>query len=106
MALLRLTCAFFALCTSICFSQTDKALHFGAGAVISGLTYEVVYQKTGNKNKALLWGLASGIAAGIAKEVYDPVFDKKDLIATTAGSFTATVTINIFEKKTKKKGAD
>lgn len=81
-------------------------MHFGAGALISGLTYEVVYQKTGNKNKAFLWGLASGVVSGIAKEVYDPVFDEKDLLATTSGSFTATVTINIFEKKTKKKGAD
>jgi hypothetical protein len=55
----------------------DKALHFGAGTVISG----AVYEATGSRQL----GCAAATVAGVAKEVIDPIPDPFDIAATVAG---------------------
>ena len=79
----------------------DKELHFLACTTITSTTYAIVYDKTKNKNKALIWGLATGLAIGTLKEVYDSTqphnkFDFKDLGADLIGSLSAGVIIKIF----------
>jgi len=86
----------------------DKKKHFIAGATISGLTYSLAKEKLGDPNKALLCSIGAGILAGIAKETLDSTqpgnnFDKKDLLATTLGSISISLTINLFDKKIKTK---
>ena len=88
--------------------QEDKKKHFLAGAAISGLTYTLAKEKLGDPNKAFLCSLAAGVLAGVAKETIDStqhgnIFDSKDLLATTLGSVSVSLTFNLFDKKKKKK---
>ena len=92
----------FLIIPLLSFGQQDKVKHFLAGSAISSATYSVVYLQTHNPKKAFWFGLASGVAASIAKEIYDPVFDKKDLAATVLGSFTFTVTINLLSNQSSR----
>jgi len=90
------------------FISDDDKLHFGAGAIISGTTYTFVYSKTKNKKKAFWMSLGASALAGLTKEVYDSTkkgnkFDTGELVATTAGGFTASITLEIFVGKKKKK---
>ena len=79
----------------------DKQLHFLACAATTSTTYAIVYEKTKDKDKALLWGLCSGLTVGALKELYDSTqpnnkFDVGDLSADLLGSMTATLIIRIF----------
>jgi len=78
--------------------QPDKIKHYVAGASISALSYSLVAKSVSHRD-ALLISFATGVVAGVAKEIYDPVFDKKDLAATVLGSFTFTVTINLLSNQ-------
>ena len=87
--------------------QEDKKKHFLAGAAISSLTYTLAKEKLGDPNKAFLCSLAAGVLA-VAKETIDStqpgnIFDSKDLLATTLGSVSVSLTFNLFDKKKKKK---
>jgi len=85
----------FLVITINTFGQQDKVKHFVAGSTISFVSYKLLYKKTKNHPKSLLLGMASGIVAGIAKEVYDPVFDKNDLLATSLGSVSIGIVIDL-----------
>jgi putative lipoprotein len=49
----------------------DKALHFGASALISGTSYGVTTAFTDRRSTAFLVGAGVALAAGIGKETYD-----------------------------------
>ena len=89
--------------------QKDKQLHFAAGTIASATGYTFMYEKTKNKKKAFLFGVATAIAAGTLKEIRDSRqinnrFDVEDLAATTLGGISIGVTINLFNNdKTNKK---
>ena len=90
------------------FITDDDKLHFGAGALISSATYTLVYSKTKSKKKAFWMSLGTSVLAGLAKEVYDSTkkgnkFDTGELVATTVGGFTASVTLEIFVGRKKRK---
>jgi hypothetical protein len=83
-------------------------MHFGVGAVISGTTYSIVYNKTKNKSKAFWYSLAASSLIGLSKEIYDGFiidgkFDTGELLATSAGGLVTSYTFNIFTGKGKKK---
>ena len=86
----------------------DKQMHFVAGTITGALGYNYVYSKTKDRKKAFIAGVVTSIAVGILKESLDATqpknkFDLKDLAATTLGGITINVTINLFNKKKKKK---
>ena len=87
--------------------QQDKQLHFAAGAIVSGITYTLVYENTHSKSKAFLWSLISTTSIGILKEVKDQIvykgWDNKDLGATILGGtfISASYSIIIWDKKKK-----
>lgn len=86
------------------FLQQDKQLHILAGAVVSQSVYYYVYERTGDKTKAVIISLASTYFVAWCKEVYDDRkggtgFDKNDINATMIG---ATITIPISFIKTNK----
>ena len=88
--------------------QEDKKKHFFAGSAISGLTYAFAKKKLGDPNKALLCSIGAGILAGVAKETLDATqpgntLDGKELLATTLGSISISLTINLFDKKRNRK---
>ena len=97
------------LLSTIGYSQIpeDKKLHFVVGAVMSAATYDFVYKKTKDRKKAIIWGLTGSIVAATAKELLDQHiyrgFDSNDLLATTAGAISATLTIEILKGRKKKK---
>ena len=86
----------------------DKQLHFGAGLISGTIGYEYVYSKTKDRKKAFAAGILTSVLAGVAKETYDSTrpgnkFDVKDLGATALGGISVNVTIQLFNKKKKKK---
>ena len=52
-------------------TEEDKQQHFTAGAIVSALTYGVVYKRTNNRKKALVYSIASSIVVGALKELAD-----------------------------------
>ena len=91
----------FFMITNIVSAQIlpqDKQLHIGATYILSTSTAALVYNKTGDKNKATIYGLIVPMIAGIAKEIYDINHghsDIKDILANTVGSSLGIVTIRI-----------
>lgn len=88
-------------------TSSDDGLHFGAGVVMSGLTYTLVYNKTKNKKKAFWYSFGITTLAGLAKEFYDGNiisgrFDNSEFLATAAGGLSASITLNVFTGKSKK----
>ena len=84
-------------------TEPDKQLHFTAGAVIQAGTYAIVYNKTKDKKKALLYSLGTAILAGTLKDLADSRqmgnrFDTRDLLATSYGALSIGVTIQLFHK--------
>lgn len=102
----------FALaCINISSAQLtigDDGAHFASGAIISGVTYSLVYSKTKNKKKAFWYSLGLSTLAGLSKEIYDGYiiegyFDNSEFASTIAGGLVASYTFNIFTGKQKKK---
>jgi uncharacterized protein YfiM (DUF2279 family) len=107
LALLLILCfASINICNAQFISDDDK-LHLAAGALISAGTYTYVYSTTKNKKKAFWFSLGASAAAGLLKEVYDSTkegnrFDTGELVATTIGGLSASLTFEIFTRKNKK----
>ncbi|PWH82564.1 hypothetical protein DIS18_09975 [Algibacter marinivivus] len=96
------------LSTSLCSAQyisEDDKLHFGAGFLISGGTYTIVYSKTKNKKKAFWYSFAASTLVGLSKEIYDGYiidggrFDNGEMVATSLGGLTASTTLHLFVGK-------
>jgi len=80
------------------FIQRDKLLHAGGCYAISSSVSALVYNKTKEKNKALMCGFISSIAVGVAKELYDVKHgnpDIKDIAADVVGAGLGIITIRI-----------
>tara|TARA_R100001594_G_scaffold145035_1_gene194758 strand:+ start:209 stop:511 length:303 start_codon:yes stop_codon:yes gene_type:complete len=80
------------------FIPQDKLLHMGGSYVISSGVSAVIYNKTNNEKKALVYGLTTAIAAGLAKEIYDRKHgnpDIKDMVANSVGATLGIITIRI-----------
>ena len=79
--------------------QSDDLIHVGGSYVISSMTTAIVYNKTKNKKKAIIFGLAISLAIGVGKEIYDNRWNGKDsytdLLSNTVGSTLGVVTIKI-----------
>ncbi|MEL0456299.1 hypothetical protein WJN01_08685 [Flavobacteriaceae bacterium SZ-1-7] len=90
------------------FISVDDELHFGAGVLISGATYGVVYTATKDKKKAFWYSLGASVLAGVAKEAVDSQekndkFDTGEAIATGIGGLVVSTTLNLFVGKRKAK---
>ncbi len=85
-----------------CYSQRDKALHFSAGFVVSGLS-----SLGKNKNEKIAIGIGTAFAAGVAKEMYDKnrggKFDMRDVWFTTTGGLFGTIIFSYIIKPKKVK---
>ena len=88
----------------------DKALHMTAGFGVSMTSYVIFYDITKDKHKAFIYSLASSILAGTLKELYDlkvgGEFDVNDIIYTSAGGMSATLTLDLFNNYKKKEKKD
>jgi len=100
---LILLLAFSILTTSMSAQiAEDKYKHYFAGVATSGVAYRYVYEKTKNKNKALIYSIGAAIIVGALKETVDSTqkgnkFDPEDLLATTLGGLTVGITIKLFD---------
>lgn len=85
-----------------CYSQRDKALHFSAGFVVSGLS-----SLGKNKNEKIVIGVGTAFAAGVAKEMYDKnrggKFDMRDVWFTATGGLFGTIIFSYIVKPKKVK---
>ena len=80
------------------FIQQDKLLHMGGSYVISSGVSAIVYNKTNNEKKALIYGLTTAMVIGLGKEIYDRKHgnpDIKDMLANSVGASLGVITIRI-----------
>ncbi len=89
--------------------KQDKLMHFGAGALVSILSYGPIHKYTKSAPKALLYSTACAFLVGTMKEVYDlkygkTGFNNKDLAATAFGGLVASsfITIPVKDKDKRK----
>ena len=86
--------------------EQDKQLHFGAGMITSSLGYTWSYNKHQDKKRAIITGVCTALAAGVAKELLDGGrggdIDPRDILATTMGGVTMSVTIPLFQPKKRR----
>jgi len=91
----------FFMITNIVSAQVlrqDKQMHIGTTYALSATVTSLVYKKTGDKKKAMVYGFILPMVAGVAKEVYDINHgdpDVKDILANTVGSTLGIITIRI-----------
>jgi hypothetical protein len=72
----------------------DKYVHFGAGVLISHVSYPLFNHYLHDKNKAMWYALGLTVLLSVGKEVYDKDrsgFDNGDLAAGTLGGCTILV---------------
>lgn len=91
--------------------KKDHELHYLGGFIIGGTAYTYAYSKTGDKKLAFWSGLCSSFMAGVSKELIDAKYfdgyvDHDDILATTLGGLTISLTIPLFEKKKHYKKLD
>tara|TARA_R100001443_G_scaffold91487_1_gene98079 strand:- start:177 stop:479 length:303 start_codon:yes stop_codon:yes gene_type:complete len=78
--------------------QNDKLLHMGGSYAISSTVSSIVYNKTENKNQALMSGLVVSLLVGAGKEIYDRKHGDSnwnDMLANTIGTTLGLITIRI-----------
>ncbi len=78
--------------------KNDKLLHMGGSYGISSTVSAIVYNKTKNKNQALVSGLAVSLLIGAGKEVYDKKHGDSnwnDMLSNTVGATLGIITIRI-----------
>ena len=88
--------------------EDDKLWHAGIGFGISAVVYTSVKARTGNKKKALLFGMLTASVAGLTKELFDEgrdnnSFDATDALGTTVGGALGGLTMHFILDKKKKK---
>jgi len=81
----------------------DKQLHTVSGMFSSAVGYEYVWERTKDRKKSVIGGIATSILVGTLKELIDSKqsgnkFDHQDLVATAIGGTIFTLTINILNK--------
>ena len=88
----------------------NKKLHFAAGNIAGAAGYFYSYNKHQNKKRAMVAGICTAFAAGVMKEMFDAsqggYVEHGDILATTLGGVTVSVTIPLFTKKKKYRRLD
>ncbi len=73
--------------------------HFNVGLLIGGLVSYLIFKKTGNKIKSLVFGILIATIFGVGKEVIDPYLGRNvdiyDLIYTVLGGVVGSLIILI-----------
>ena len=87
-------------------TEGDKKMHYAAGAIVGGVTYAYVMEETDDKLKAFAASLGSAILIGSVKELIDStqpgnLFDTRDLLATTYGGISISLTFDLIARKGK-----
>jgi len=80
------------------FIQNDKLLHMGGSYVISSSITAITYDRTSDKRKSIIYGMATAMTIGLAKEIYDRKHgnpDVKDMLANFVGASLGVITIRI-----------
>ena len=79
--------------------QNDDLIHVGGSYAMSSMTAAVVYNKTKNKKKAILYGIVVSLVIGVGKEIVDDRWGTKDthtdLLSNVVGATLGVVTIKI-----------
>ena len=78
-------------------SKEGYFAHFNVGFLIGGLVFYLIFKKTCNKIKSLIFGILLATFFGVGKEVIDPYLgrnvDMYDLIYTVLGGVVGSVVI-------------
>ena len=88
------------LTPSLCFGQTDKALHFFAGTGIGAATYMIVnpLPNVSNEESACI-AMFTVTLAGVGKELIDKNPDLKDFYYTELGGVVGITATYFLTKK-------
>lgn len=87
--------------------QEDKAMHYIGGIAITSVAHDLIFEETQDKDKAILYSMATTLAVSAFKEIFiDPKMDGDDIAAGMYGALSVGVVISmddIFKKKRDKK---
>jgi len=87
--------------------KADKQLHALGGIAVSGTTFILVYNKTGDEALAKRAGIIAGVSAGTIKEMLDFTAGGEpsvaDLLYTSIFSVATSLTMQVIVKHRKKK---
>ncbi len=80
-------------------SKDGYFAHFNVGLLIGGLVSYLIFKKTGNKIKSIVFGILIATFFGVGKEVIDPYLERNvdllDLIYTILGGVVGSLIILI-----------
>jgi len=87
--------------------QEDKAMHYLAGAAITSISHDLIFEHTKSKEKAIIYSIATTLAVATFKEVFIDRGhgDGQDIAASMYGAMTVGVAIELdglFRKKRNK----
>ena len=78
-------------------SKEGYFAHFNVGLLIGGIVSYVIFKKSGNKLKSIVFGILIATFFGVVKELIDPYLgravDLLDLIYTVLGGVVGSVLI-------------
>ena len=86
--------------------KADKQLHALGGIAVSGTTFILVYNKTGDEALAKRAGIIAGVSAGTIKEMLDFTAGEPsvaDLLYTSIFSVATSLTMQVIVKHRRKK---
>lgn len=85
----------------------DKMLHYIGGVAITSITHDLFFEETQDKDKAILYSMATTLAVSAFKEIFiDPKVDGNDIAAGMYGALSVGIVISIddiFKKKKRRK---
>ena len=88
--------------------EEDKMLHYIGGVAITSITHDLFFEETQDKDKAVLYSMATTLALSAFKEIFiDQKTDGNDLAAGMYGALSVGIVISIDDilknKKRKRK---
>jgi hypothetical protein len=87
--------------------EEDKVIHYIGGIAITSITHDLVFEETQDKNKAVLYSMATTLALSAFKEIFiDPKVDGNDIAAGMYGALSVGIVISIddiFKQNRKKR---
>ena len=87
--------------------EEDKVMHYIGGVAITSITHDLIFEETQNKDKAVLYSMATTLALSAFKEIFiDNKVDGDDIAAGMYGALSVGVVISlddILKKKKRKK---
>ena len=84
--------------------EEDKVYHYLGGVAITSIAHDLFFEETQNKDKAVLYSMATTLALSTFKEIFiDSKADGNDIAAGVYGALSVGIVISLDDILKKKK---